>query len=131
MTDTHYVKLTGTRFELKEPLSSSAHQVFQGSGELVSTTTIDNKDGTFDHVYIVRPKILDLREAENESVVPVEKIKRHLSSTITMSQEMRLEIEGMWRDLGEPGDRETFYRGYMNKLITKIQAEREIAKGGV
>lgn len=131
MTDTYYVKFTSTRFELKEPLKSEGHQVFQGSGEVLSETKIDNKNGTFDHIFIVRPLILDLRESENEISVPIEKVKRNLAARITMSQEMRLEIEGLWRDLGEPGDREEFYRGYMNKLITKVQADREVAGGRV
>ena len=131
MTDTYYVKFTSTRFELKEPLKSEGHQVFQGSGEVLSETKIDNKNGTFDHISIVRPLILDLRESENEISVPIEKVKRNLAARITMSQEMRLEIEGLWRDLGEPGDREEFYRGYMNKLITKVQADREVAGGRV
>ena len=123
-----WVKFTGTRFELKEPLQTEAHQVFQGSGEVVSETKIDNKDGTFDYVYNFRPLLLDLREAPDEMSIPKQKIKRHLASTVSMSQELRMNIEDLWRDLGGLGDKETFYKARMKRFITQIQAEREIAR---
>jgi hypothetical protein len=127
--NTHYVKFTGSRFELSTPLDGKAHHVFQGSGEVIRKTEIDNKDGTFEYIYTFSPKFLDLREAKNEIELPESVIKRNVSSSMTLSQEMRFFVEKLYEAKGNPGDKEEFYRNYMRKHITKLQAEIEIERG--
>lgn len=92
-------------------------------------TEFDNKDGTFRYVYTLKPKFLDLREAKNEIELPKQVIKRHVNSSTSMSQEMRFFIEKLWEATGSRGDKEDFYKAYMRKHITKIQADIEIANG--
>lgn len=127
--NTHYVKFTGSRFELDRPLDGKAHHVFQGSGEVIRKTEIDNKDGSFEYVYTFSPKFLDLREAENEIELPEKVIKRNVASSMSLSQEMRFLVEKLWEAKGSQGDREDFYRNYMRKHITKLQAEIDIERG--
>ena len=127
--NTHYVKFTGSRFELSKELDGSKHHVFQGTGEVIRKTEIDNKDGSFEYIYTFSPKFLDLREAENEIDLPEKVIKRNVSSSMSMSQEMRFLVEKLWEAKGFGGDKEEFYRNYMRKLITKLQAEIEIERG--
>ena len=127
--NTYYVKFTGSRFELSSPLDGKAHHVFQGTGEVIRKTEIDNKDGTFEYVYSFSPKFLDLREAKNEIELPESVIKRNVSSSMSLSQEMRFFVQKLWEEKGSLGDVEEFYRNYMRKHITKLQAEIEIERG--
>lgn len=128
-TNAHYVKIGGSHFELSGKLTDNKQHVFQGAGEVVNVVRHTNQDGTYRFVYTLEPKFLDVREAENEISAPDElKVKRNFNSKMTMSQELRWEIGLLWEAMGSMGDKEDFYRAEMNKLITKVQARREMLK---
>lgn len=121
-------KFSGHQFELTENLNSDFDILFKGKGELAGINKkLSNEE--IKYVNTIRVlEIIDVTEANTKTQKYLRKIKDGETSNITKSQKMRMWIENLWQALGSEGEKEQFYRNYMDMLIDKIKAEVEIAK---
>ena len=119
-------KFSSHQFELTENLNPDMDVLCKVKGELTGI----NKQITNDlnkYINTIRVlEVVEIIEANTKTQTYTDKIKRGKTSNITMSQELRMNIEDLWEVKGSIGDKEQFYRSYMDKLINIVKAEKEI-----
>lgn len=97
--------------EIKEPLKSGQSIIFLGRATVDSFKAVDNQDGTHNYFYYLKTELVDIKDADQLSLVDDKRVKEKSRSqairqlAFRVAQETGLSEEGLYQSAQDEAEK--------------------------